>query len=69
MERIDRTVVVTTMHPPTGYHFELGLNVSQSVANWDTSGEVTVTIPARVGDNILYLMTTNTAGTFIGLTR
>lgn len=56
VEDLNRTVVVTTMHSPDAYHLDLGLNTAQSVANWDTSGEISTTIAAQVGDNILYSM-------------
>lgn len=65
----DRTVVVTTHHPPIQrYHFEVGLNETGTIANWDTTSEVTVTTKAKVGDVIYYLMSSGAVGSVLEIT-
>ena len=63
IEDTDRTVVATTMHPPgIIYVLQLGVNEAGSVVQGDTTGAVTITIDAQVGDAIYYNMSTPAQG-------
>lgn len=58
IENANRTVTVKGLHPDEfNYNIGVGLNTAGTIAEWDTSGNVTVTFDATVGDAIFYNMT------------
>lgn len=63
IEDVNRTVSISVLHPPDiAYHIDLGLNEAQSIANWDTIGNVVVAFEASVDDALLYDLSTSAMG-------
>ena len=57
IENTNRTVTVKGLHPDEfNYHIGVGLNAVETIAAWDTSGDVTISFDATVGDAIFYNM-------------
>lgn len=56
-DNANRTVSVRVKHPPiVNYQVGIGLNSPESLASWDTSGNVSLSFDATVGDAIYYNM-------------
>jgi len=57
IENASRSVSVQVKHPPNvTYQVGIGLNSPESLASWDTSGDVSLSFDATVGDAIYYNM-------------
>ena len=57
IEDTSRLVVVNGLHPAEfDYHIGIGLNAAETIANWDTAGNVVITIEAKAGDALYYNM-------------
>lgn len=65
---IDREIQVSITHPDIiRYRLHLGVNDTTSVANWDTTGNITAGFPAQVGDKVYYRVSTPAPGSQLSI--
>ncbi|MBI1288738.1 MAG: hypothetical protein GC178_14315 [Flavobacteriales bacterium] len=69
IEDVNRSVVVAITHPSDiDYHINLGVNGTQNVASWDTTGPINVNIDGQVGDAVNYGISTDAPGCGLSVT-
>lgn len=64
-----RSVTISVMHPnDIDYSCRFGINDPVNVAQWDTTGEISLTLEASVGDAINYGVTSEAPGYGVSIT-